>query len=250
MPWNPETLFETSLRPLDPSLRIYRSDEAALDAVAAGRKPIWYVPAIRSELGEWQGLASARGLACTVIDEPSVARAREPQPVSVFVARPEELWRVPALQTLWKAAASTGAWSDAAEEQMGDLLGYTPKQRARWIAMQRHASPAWGSKTLYAVVDRRALQRIEAVGRRCLGKISEIVDLPVLVHPYLPRADARTRLPRDHTLVRAGLHRDAVRVFGRLSGGLTTHVLTARTAAIVSANLTSNVQLLTGTGWR
>ena len=127
-------LFEVPRAPV-----VYASDEAEIEAVARGKKPIAYYAAALDEAEDLVRAAYKHDLLV-------VAAAAE----QLFVTPPGELWRVPAIRTLLDAG---GDWSERDEEQLGVLLGYTPAQRRAWLAFQRHQRAAYGAATLYMLTD-------------------------------------------------------------------------------------------------
>jgi hypothetical protein len=251
--FDPAQLFDSSIQALAPALKVYRSDEAALDAVRARKKPICFWQAVGAEIPEWQALAFERQLAMCVVEERVPGWRPAEQPVRVFIAHAEELWRVPALLALWKTAFTGGGWSDAAEDQMSYLLGYTDKERAAWIAARRQAVPAWTSATVYALLDPWRREIVESVGRRCLGPAEEFDGTSVFVHPGSLKKTAFSLVPKQHTLARFGLHWEGFQnVFYSLPARkkeLTTRMVTRKVAAILYAGMSSNVQFLTRKGW-
>src|SRR5262249_19506060 len=156
----------------------------------------------------------------------------DPDDADLFVLRPDQAWRVPALAALWETTA--GRWSDAAEDQQSLLLGYTPDQRAAWHADRswRHAGPR--GIAIYALLAPPDCAALDGFGRRCFADGTSVFFHPTRVL----RRDALSLLPRGKTLARAGLE------LGRL-------VRTPGTVTpVINAGLTSHVQLLTRAGWR
>lgn len=209
--------------------------------------------AMRDDVPEWQALAHARGLAITVTETPTPGLSREDRWVNVFVGRPEEMWRVPAVLALRETAFVDGVWSDAAENQMSYLLGYTTKQRAAWLAARRRDRPAWTCATVYTLLDSSGLALVESVSRRCLGSAALIAGTDVFFHGYPIKPRALSLVPKGHTLARFGLRWSAFEeLFWSLrkpKRGLTSRTLTAKSAATLQAGMTSNVQLLSSRGW-
>ncbi len=240
--FDPATLFEPWKA--RPAPAVYPTDEASLDAVkrrTKGMSLFWSsideLGPRTSEIAHWLRLAAPRDLCVVLQAEPGRDDVR------VFLARPEELWRVPAYDALWKTAFVDGRWSDATENQMSYLLGYSATQRAAWLTAQREATPAWGSAVVYALLDADRRAAIEAVGRRCLG--TEGLTLFTAGNRVL-KTKVHALLPRGSTLARVGLERDA---FQRLLGRKTSTSVPKKQMPALNAALLSNVQFLTRSGW-
>ncbi len=229
--WNPARLFER-LRP-EP----HHDDEASLDAVARGTKGMSMFVSSEGDLPHWVVLAAKRSLVVAL----HVDGTSPKDPIHVFLAKPEELWRVPAYLALWNTAFVDGRWSDASENLAGHLLGYTKAQRKAWLAARRHAQPAWTCATIYAVLSAEQRDVVEALGRRCFG--ADRVTL--FRHRGTLKPTAFAQIPRDHTLARAGLASEvADRLFGSKDSTKTL------SATRINAALRSNVEFLTRSGWR
>jgi hypothetical protein len=213
------------------------------------------VTAPDSDLADFLDLAAERDLVVTLHAERVPTLKHEDQPVHVFVSRPEELWRVPAFLALWNTAFVDGRWSDAAENQMSYLLGYTGPQRKRWITALRQERPAWTSATIYALLDADQRKLVDSLGRRCLGPTTATEGMTLMYGAGdQVKAKAFALVPPNHTLARVGLRLKEFRsIFGPFKGkesGLIKRTVTKKLAPIVSAALESNVQYLTRTGWR
>jgi hypothetical protein len=261
----------------------YRTLAAELDAVRARRKAISMFPLARpgaepaddaflralvraaaarelgvliqpGEPGELAGLPrAARGVTAYVLPIDQVGR----------VPAVAELWRVPAIAALWEAVLEDGAWSDAAERQLGLLLGYSARERRAFLAGLRHRVAAWGARTVYTLLDRARRARVAQLGGRCLGAAPELEGLRFFVHArgHGLRRDAARRAPPGLAIARVGLEEAAfARLFGareagprgaaRERRGVIEAVAGARAAAAVAAGLRSDVEVLTATGWR
>jgi hypothetical protein len=238
-------LFEPWRAPRHP--KPYPTDESALDAVQAGKKGMEMFPIAmgdlaepRSELARWLKLAVERDLVVVL------------ERGHLFISRPEELWRIPAYLALWKTAFVDGRWSDVAENQLSYLLGYTAQQRKRWIESQRQHTPAWTCATAYALLNAKQRAIAESVGRRCFGPPESIEGMSL----FSPageelRKNALAQVPRECTLARVGLARNAhTAIFGKPKRGVTERKVTRKLAPVLSAGLHSNVQFLTRTGWK
>src|SRR5262249_9804932 len=123
-------LFEK--RRWDPKLFPYKSWRAELDALARGRKgmSIFSCTVTELERGTWNDVlvqALRRKLVFAIANSELGARG-----ACIYVARPDQLWRVPAHRALWATAFMTGPWSSSSEALEGLLLGYTPAERKRW----------------------------------------------------------------------------------------------------------------------
>ena len=222
MAFDPTTLFEPHVaEPADAA--------AEIEAVADRRKPIAMFSGGRSELDELVAIAFEHEL--TTILQPSRIPA-DPDDADLFVLHADQAWRVPALAALWDT--TRGQWTDAAEDQQSLLLGYSTEQRAAWLADRswRHAGPR--GITIYALLSGAQSRALDPVGRRCFP-----IDTPVFFHPtHVIRRDALRLIPRSKKLARAGLE---VGLLRRTFATITP---------VINAGLTSNIQLLTRSGWR
>jgi hypothetical protein len=240
--FDPSTLFE----PWKPgrAKHAYRSPAAELDAVASGAKgmskfsfPREVLTSRDAEYVEILTLALARDLVVAL-------RRVNDRSVQVYVARAEELWRVPAHHALWETALTGGAWSDAAEMQESFLLGYSAAQRTAWLAEKRDESAAWGAPTVYALLTAAQRKAIEALGKRCFA-----AEKLQLMHPTGSnlRRNARTLVPAGFTLARVALGRE---MFDALFGKRQRVDVPVEKIAETNAALRSNVQFLDRGGWK
>jgi hypothetical protein len=255
--FHPRVLFE-KWRP-DPRRRVpYPTFTSELDAIRDGRKPMSLFSAslesmLSDESLELYRHAFARGLVVVWQRERTESAALDRQTATAFVARPEELWRIPAYLAMWQAADETGGWSDAAEAQQGLLLGYSSHQRAAWRELLRNEYAGWGGQTIYAVLDRDGRRAVEATGRRCFG--AAITGVSVHVGFGLRLKQRAWRLvPDGLSLARAVIAHDGFRaVFGdprKMTAGVASATITRKLAPRANAALRSNVELLTRSGWR
>ena len=260
--FNVAKLFATGWKH-DPKLALYTTFKSHLDAMSTGRKKglslfgfVMNDVTRERDLLALLELACDRGLVVVHYNEPMPGVAFERRDDRVFVARPEELWRVPAWIALWKTAFADGRWSDAAEAQASLLLGYTEKQRARWLAARREHQPAFTCATVYALLTAEQKRRVRALGQRCFGDDKQLASITLLRKrsDYGVRPDAARLVPRDLTFARVGLRWATFRkVFPKAWNGHQEIVETrvaGRLAGEVNRGLTSNVQLLTARGWR
>lgn len=263
-------LFEAHLDEDRRAAAPYRTLAAELDAVQAGKKAIAMfplarpgtVPADDAFLRTLARAAGARGLG--VLVEPGGIWPGG-DGVTAYALASAQSWRVPAIAALWQSAREAGAWSDAAERQLSLLLGYSARERRIWMAQLRHRVAAWGTRTVYALLDRERLSGIERLGRRCLGPASSIEGLTFFVHAAgrALRRDAALRVPRGLHIARVALADAAyARLFGvpgrgrrrgrgeRGERGMIAAVAGADAARALVSGLRSNVELLTARGWR
>jgi hypothetical protein len=257
--FHPRVLFEKWWRPPGP----YPTFTAELDAVHSGVKgmsryglPVgemlrghrYFVDVLRGALD--------RDLVIVIqnnrIDGLPFAR-QEP---SLFVIRPEELWRIPAYLALRDTAfVGGGTWHEAAEAQTSFLLGYTKKQRETWIARLREEGD-WGGKTIYALLDADRRAHALSAGKRCFGPAAALVGLELFFPRghFIVKKRAAMLVPKGLTLARACVAWKVVEpLFGprsRIGRGFATATVTAKLAAATNAALQSNVQFLTRAGWR
>lgn len=245
--FDPARLFER-WKPLPAP---YDDDESELDAVAAGTKgmSMFVTSSNDDDLAHWVRHAAKRDLVAAFHADGSTPNAS----IHAFLAKPEELWRVPAYLALWNTAFVEGRWSDASENLAGHLLGYTKAQRKTWLAARRRTSPAWTCATVYAVLSPAQREVVDSVGRRCFGPADSLPGLTLFVHAGVLKPTARALLPDGHTLARVGLAwTEAKQLFGPWPWKTKplTKTISKRLAPTVNAGLRSNVEFLTGAGWR
>lgn len=268
-------LFEARLDEDRRKAAPYRTLAAELDAIRARRKAISMFPLARpgaepaddAFLRALVRAAAARGLGVLIQPgEPGelAGLPRAARGVTAYALPLDQIWRVPAIAALWEAVLEDGAWSDAAERQLGLLLGYSARERRAFLAGLRHRVAAWGARTVYALLDRERLGRIAQLGGRSLGPTPEIEGLPFFVHGrgHALRRDAARYAPPGLAIARVGIEEAAfVRLFGAAgprgvatrggaARGVIEAVAGARAAAAVAAGLRSDVEVLTAAGWR
>ncbi len=243
----------------------YRTLAAELDAVRARTKAISMFPLARpgaepaddAFLRALVRAATARGLGVLVQPgEPGelAGLPRAARGVTAYALPLDQIWRVPAIAALWETALEGGAWSDAAERQLGLLLGYSERERRAWIAQLRHRIAAWGARTIYTLLDRERLARVGQLGGRGLGPAPAIEGLRFFVHGrgHALRRDAARRAPRGLAIARVGVGEAAYAALfgGAARRGVLEAVAGPRAAAAIAAGLRSNVERLTAAGWR
>jgi hypothetical protein len=260
-PFDPSVLFERWKQ--DPTLVPFRTEAAALDAVARRAKGIYQtgvaigdVAAGSTELVQLLRAAFERGLAVTFVHRPIAALPWDQQVPDVYVLPLDQTWRISAINALWETAAAEG-WSFAAEAQHSALLGYTPAQRARWLAHVRARQVGYGCLTVYTLLSPAQRATTQGLGKRALGSVRELVGRELFFHREreLLRTDAFARVPRGQTLARVGIDwKLAARLFGaaelRMPRGLARATVTRGLAQRVADGLATHVQLLTRRGWQ
>ncbi len=243
---------------------VYTSDAAEADAVAAGSKGMaMYSTAVGSlapagfDLTYWLEQAMQRELVLTLRVNKVPKWPFDQQPVTVYVSRAEELWRVPAHIALRETAfVNDGRWSDSAEDLHSHLLGYTPAQRKQWLKQRHQDGPAWTCATIYVLLTKVQRKLVESVGRRCLGPDDQLEGMTLLWHRGgVLKQNVLPQLGRDQTLARFGLRWDTFfEIFGKFETmpkyGLHARPLTTELASNINAEMLSNVQFLTKSGWR
>jgi hypothetical protein len=252
-------LFETTF---DHRQVLYPTMKAHLDSMRSGKKPglsmvsfgVSYMTDRGVDYLELLELAFERGLVVVLHNNWIKDLPFERQHPTVLVARPEELWRVPAWIALWDSAIEAGGWTDSAEAMSSLLLGYSAKQRAAWLKDQRHRRAAWGAATVYALLDEDQRARVTSLGQRGFGRADEI-DLLLRNRDHGLRRGAFRRIPRGLTLARVAIDWAMFReLFGSPPDWRRRQVITARVPkrriAAFHRFLRSNVQLLTARGWR
>ena len=257
--FNPASLFE-AWKP-DPRLAPYPTLRSNLDAVQHGKKgmssfgfPVGSMIAGDREYVALLREAYARNLVVVLHNRAIPGLPFERQEPHVFIARAEELWRIPAYLTLWDTAFVDGAWSNASEALHSTLLGYTKEQRSYWLARRRRDDAAYTCRTVYSLLTDRQRRAVVSVGKRCFGPAEATQGLALFfpVGDVQLKRNARRLLPRGVTLARAGLAWEASdALFGRprRTRGVVAATVPPKLAQSTNAALRSNVEFLTRSGW-
>jgi hypothetical protein len=241
-------LFER--RRWDPKLFPYKSWRAELDALARGRKGMSIFGCTLKELerGGYDDVLTQslrRNLVFAIANSELGARS-----ACIYIARPDQLWRVPAHLALWATAVTTGPWSSSSEALEGLLLGYTPAERKRWLAARRERYAGERGANVYTLLTPAQKQGIVATGNRYLGDTSK---LTVFAHVEQRNVDRRTaqRLLKGVTMGRFALDWAFYdRLFKSSSKrGVVTASIPSKLAPTFHAAVHSNVQFLTRRGW-
>lgn len=225
----------------------YPTLRAELDAIASDDKGMSFYPASLRQLRADDELlrgAFDRGLAVVLYDQRIPSK---PHDISVYIARPDQLWRVPAHVALWDTAfVGDGRWSTAAEAQEGLLFGYTEGQRAAWRASIQRRQAAFGCATLYTLLDRAQRRSIAALGHR-----SFVPDEPVSLfwHPssHELRPDAWKRVPKGTVLARVAVRWKPLR---RWFAGKRRITQIDVTGAKINSELVTDIEVMTAKGWK
>lgn len=253
MKFDPARLFE----PRKPPKPLYPTIRAELDAIRTHKKKMSVIGVTPEQVVDGDSyyfeileLAFERGLAVVLQSESSkgLPRNKVPHP-RVFVARPEELWRVPAILTSYAAG-----WSTATEIQRSLLLGYTPAQCKRYMAWQQQRECE--GMNIYTLLSREQKERVIAYGNRCFGTATEVEGMTFFLHRSgRPRANAASLVPKGLTFARTGvLASDFKSLFPRWgktrNNALHTARVTRKQASALLDGLADNVQFLTASGWK
>jgi hypothetical protein len=246
----------------DPKLDPYKTFENVLEAVSSGKKALWRdgwaVAALQAgdpDFGDFVRNVLEHGLAITLTPS-QLGRESEHMEARVYVLRLEQTWRIFALEALHQTTFAEGRqWTYAHEAQESLLLGYSAKQRADWLASHQHRGFHSGGRTLYAVLSRDETRLVQSLGKRCFGPADIVDGMTFYYHSgdVLLKKDAIKRLPKGATLARASVHWRAIEpLFGpwKKMRGLVRATATKKTAASMSAQLLSKVELLTRSGWK
>jgi hypothetical protein len=231
-----------------------------LEAVRTGKKPLSFISAPRewvtssTEFARLASNAFERGLTVVLAPEPITdGRPVERQHVPVFVIRRDQLWRIPAYQTVWRTGFEDGRRSDAAERQVSTLFGYSPAQIDEWLRCQRWQRAAYTCMTAYTLVTAEQRRRILALGQRSLGTSDELVGTKLFTdRRAVLRRNAASLVPRGTTLARVGVTWDVgikLVSFEKARGLLAHGVVTAELAEPFTRALITDVELLTRRGW-
>lgn len=248
--FDPRSLFERGRvrRPIEG--HPYPTYLAELDGAKSGRKPMSYGSMWVEELAT-RGFATAvfrRSLAISL--QGTHHRPGRPRVVNVFVARPAELWRVPAKLLEWRQPIVD--YPDGSDDAYGSrLFGHTAAQTRRWQAHVRQHD----GFCVYAVLTRDQRRRVAALGQRCFGTVTELQGLTLLYTSHSLRLDAYECVPAGQVLSRVHMNADLVRdllggvEYSKRERFLTVQPSRAQARAIAN-HQHANVELLTARGWR
>lgn len=249
-------LFETRPR-WSPKLFPYKTWRSELDAVAAGRKgmsmagyPIDEVVRGGREYRKLVEDVLARDLVIVLSRDELPILRREYQHVTVFAARPDQLWRIPALFAMHATAfAGDSAWTAPSEALRSLLLGYTEPQRERWIAWHRQRRAGDSGATVYALVSRAQRRAISDAGNRYVADIGRLT-LFARGRDDVLKPNAWRLVPRGTTIARVGVAWPVYRrLFDARRRGVITATVPKRLERVFHAGMRSNVQFLTARGW-
>ncbi len=258
-PFDPESLFGPPWH--DKSLAVYPTQRAELDAARSGKKPMsiagtqiaWMLDG-EEYFVELLRLAFERELVVVLDSELTPRVAFDQHSVGIRIARSDELWRVPALRALYKAAFTDGIWTAAADMQLSILLGYTDAQRKKWLRWLRQAGSF--ALPIYTLLTAEQKAHVASVGQRCFGEPEVVTGMTLFVrNAGRVKKNAYRLVPKGLTLARSSLHIEQGRaLFGdwRTKPGVTYHPLqpTKKQAIVLNRELRSNVQFLTASGWK
>ena len=256
--FHPKKLFAPFKWPKD--VCPYEADDEMLDAVRDRTKALFFTRYSRPSIveGDKHFLALLDGglsrRLAVIIAPPNPGSQLDP---SVSVLHLDQSWRVSALNALMDAAfAEDGRWSLAAEAQMSSLLGYTTKQRARWIKWQGQRRAAYSCMDLYTMLTASQLKVTRKLGMRCFGTPDQMQGMKF----FFPRdgtvaqPNAYTLIPKGLTFSRVGVAHSAMqKLFGPFASWKATwmEVLIGKVQArLLTEGLKSNIQILTSRGWK
>lgn len=146
--------------------RAYPTTARELDAVRDGEKALVYDAWPRDQL---DNADHAELVAGALARQLAIVHRGDADEIHVYALHAAQMWRVEAHQLLLRQR-----WSDAAEAQQSELLGYRPEAIRAWMATQRHERLGWGQQTVFALVDDAQRAALARIGGRYLPP--ELVD--------------------------------------------------------------------------
>jgi hypothetical protein len=189
------------------SLAAWRDLRHELEAIRDGIKAIstWSFPRDLLVSEDAYGgpytdlLELAYELGLNVVHQPTVRKA-----ISVYIARPEQMWRAPAHRMLYEARGR--GWCERVDGVESMLLGYTDEQVNAWLAARRYRSAGQGP-TVYALISRSSFDELGGLGWRAFLPASFDPSVTVFAptNVRVIRSDADSIIPADATLVRFSL---------------------------------------------
>lgn len=187
---------------------VYATLGAELAAIRRGAKAISFFASdadgLAEDLAELVAEAVPRGLCVTLAPRARVTARVTERVIDLFVHRADGAARIAPLQAL----LGSGPWTFAHEAKLGVLLGYSARERAAWLAAERHARPAFGVLTLYGASDAPDVwwaapgQVVARASRHATGLWRVGVD-----PRYAARLDARGRVQLATRTQRAAFER-------------------------------------------
>jgi hypothetical protein len=191
----------------------YASLDDELRAVAAGSKAMSYFAFPHedietSELSlEVRRIASELNLA--TIRRKGLApelEGRIPHTYLFVIRGDEQAWRIPAFLFAMKVALRSG-WSDAVDDLLAYLLGYSDAEIQRWNADRKRFHVNEEGLTVLFLMSAAQAANVRTLGRRAIDP--RAIRPPVTVfynlHGKVVRKDASTLIPANHELLRASL---------------------------------------------
>jgi hypothetical protein len=247
-------LFEARPR-WDPKVVPYKTWRAELDALEGGRKgmsvtgfPIDEVVRGGREFRRLIEDVLGRDLVIVLSKDELQMLRPEYQHVSVFAARPDQLWRIPAFFAMHDTAfAGDTGWTAPTEALRSLLLGYTAAQRERWLAWHRQRRAGDSCATVYTLLTRAQRRAISDAGKRYVADIGWLT-LFARNHDVL-RSTAWRLVPRGTTIARVGLAWNVYRRLFKSARGVVTTTIPKRLESVFHAGMRTNVQFLTTRGW-
>ncbi len=262
MAFDPSSLFDCDTRRSP-----YDSVEEELQAVAAGRKAMSVFAFPNTSLGtdpfydELCKMASQFHISIALRERFVSGLEPNLRTSYLFVFRDDEAWRVPAF-LLFKRIYDNYGWSDAAEHLEGSLLGYTEEEISLWLAARWNSRVDWAGKTLFLLANSAQGDNVRMLGGRSIDPGMITTPLAVFHSRWRKpiRADALSRIPAQHELMRVSVKEDffgevfKVSLRAALDSDVFVDVMVSnippeRAAALNSA-LQSNFQFFTSEGWR
>lgn len=244
-----EALFEPRVLPT--------AFENEVEAVCAGEKAISFTPFDQDafeyvEFAEMTDAALAGGLQVSIREtvRPEVAiRWRD-----VYLHRPEEAWRIPALRVVDSLMAEY-RWSDGLEALYSRLLGYTEEQLSSWLAWLHRQKVGWAGTTVYVLMSRERQDQLARFGMRCLDPSAVGADtLLFWQRDVVPRLDIDDRIPAELALGRMALtYQMCIELFGppaERPEGVVTRLLDESLSIKVNQALCSKIEFRAAGTWR
>jgi hypothetical protein len=252
--FDPSQLFEKFVYKKHGIEQPFPTLKSVLDGARSGAKPLSRFGLGMGDLVEpwYMGLlagAVERDLA-VVLEGTQLKAPFERLPVSVYVGRADQLWRVTALKAL-----SAAAGDRAMNRYESRLLGYSKDQTRRCAEHLERTD----SFRVYTLLTSDQKRRVTELGKRCFGSTRELCEMTFFMRGQddVLKRDAFRLVPEHLTLARTKLNYRLLRAllgdrekrkqpFPRL-----TRVTPSRPqAAAMNKAMREPVELLTRSGWR
>jgi hypothetical protein len=175
----------------------------------------------------------------------------QPHIAHLFATTADQLWRVPAYETMWQQPWFD-RWLPHADAMMSRLLGYTEAQRRRFYPAMHQVGWIGCGPRSFAVVSAAQQRAIADTGHHGFAPHAFPSGLDVfhLAHSSQPRRTAGRQLAGDILVRFAVQSPGAYQLIGMSPKRPSRHRLRADELPQLNAELTCRIEAWTGSRWR